>query len=100
MISQVQADGVLQCTRAAVAPAANLLLRQLCEPTLHLVDPGRVRGCEVQVEAGVSEQPTMDERRLMRAVVVQDKMLVHDSRPLSSGAASALLSATTTPVER
>jgi hypothetical protein len=57
-----------------VAAATNLLLSQLGEPALHLIDPGRVRGREVEVEAGMSEQPAMDQRCLVRTVVVQDKM--------------------------
>jgi hypothetical protein len=54
VIGQEQADGVLRCTRAAVAPTPDLFFGQRREPSLHLIDPGRVRGSEVEVEAGVS----------------------------------------------
>src|SRR4051794_29657239 len=57
-----------------MAGTANVLFSQLCEPALHLIDPGRVGGREVEVEAGVSEQPAVDQRRLVGAVIVQDEM--------------------------
>ena len=56
VVGQVQADGILQCTRAAVAATPKLLFGQGGEPALDLVDPGRVGRREVQVEAWVSEQ--------------------------------------------
>jgi len=74
VIGQVYADGIVKRTRAAVAAAANLLFSQLSKPALHLIDPGRVGGREVKVEARVPKQPAVDQRRLVGAVVVQDEM--------------------------
>ena len=62
--------------RAVVAAAPKRLLRQRREPAFHLIDPRRVRRREMQVEARVAEQPAMDERCLMRGVVVQDDVHV------------------------
>jgi len=56
---QVEADGVLELTGAAVRPAIGALLGEPGEPALDLVDPGRLSRREVQVEA----RPT-DERVL------------------------------------
>ena len=72
--SEIQADGVLQCTRAAVAAAPDLLLGECPKPTFDLVDPGGVGRREVQVEPGMAQQPTLDKRRLVRAVIVEDQM--------------------------
>ena len=70
MVGQVHADGILECARAAVTAAPKLLLGQVGKPPLHLVDPGRVRRREVQVETRVAQQPAVDERCLVRGVVV------------------------------
>src|SRR2546421_9880695 len=64
---QVEPDAVLQGSRAAVGAASQLLLGEHGEPTLDLVDPRGVGGREVKVEAGVSEQPAVDQRRLVGA---------------------------------
>ncbi len=73
---QVQPNGVLQRTGAAMTAPAKLLVGEDGEPALHLVDPRRVGGREVQVEAWVAQQPAMDERRLVSAVIVQDEVHV------------------------
>src|SRR5439155_8991260 len=54
---QVEPDGVLQGSPAAVSSASQLLLGEQGEPTLDLVDPRGVGGREVKLEAGVAEQP-------------------------------------------
>ena len=55
MCGEEQADRVLQRPRTAVASAPNLLLGQLGEPAFHLVDPGRVGRCEVEMETWMAE---------------------------------------------
>src|SRR3972149_6749022 len=70
----VDADGVLELAGAAVRPAAQLLLGETGEPALDLVDPGRVGGREVHVEARVGGQPAPDERGLVGPVVVDDQV--------------------------
>ena len=52
---EVEANGILQSARAAVAPATDLLFGELSEPTFHLIDPGRVGGREMQVESRVAD---------------------------------------------
>src|SRR4051794_32067572 len=74
VIGQVPADSILQRARAAMTAPTKLLLRQVGEPALHLVDPGRVRRREVQVKTRMSEQPAVDERRLVGGVVVQNEV--------------------------
>src|SRR3990172_5196096 len=71
---EVDADGVLELAGAAVRPAAQLLLGETGEPALDLVDPGRVGGREVHVEARVARQPAPDERCLVGPVVVDDQV--------------------------
>src|SRR5712692_2631721 len=50
---ETHTDRILQCARAAVAAASNLLLGERGEPAFHLVDPGRVGGREMHLEAWV-----------------------------------------------
>jgi len=63
-----------------VTATSDLLLGESREPALHLVDPGRVGGGEVQLEARMAQQPALDERCLVRGVVVQDEMHLEVSR--------------------
>ena len=67
---EVKPDGIFQGARAAMGSAPDLLLRQLGEPALDLVDPGRVGGREVKVEPRVTSQPSMDQK----ALVVEDQV--------------------------
>ena len=56
--------------------AAELAVGQLGEPPLDQVHPAGTRGCEVQVKAGVAQQPLFDFRGLVRGVVVTDQVQV------------------------
>jgi Sulfate permease family len=71
---KVKSDGALQRSDAAVTAAPDLLFGESCKPTLDLVDPGGIRRCEVNMEAWVAEQPTLDQRSFVRAVVVEDQV--------------------------
>src|SRR5680860_1675814 len=50
------------------------LVRQFPEPPLHQVQPGRGRGCEMQVEPRMFLQPGPDVGMFMCRVIVEDKM--------------------------
>ena len=54
--------------------ATDLLAREDREPTLHEIEPGRTGGCKVKMKTGTLGQPPVDRGRLVRRVVVQDKM--------------------------
>ena len=57
-------------------------LAEQAEPPLHLVQPGRVGGCEVQMEAWPRRQPLLDLGVLVRRVVVQYQVDVQLRRHL------------------
>ncbi len=44
------------------------------EPALDLIEPGRVGGREVKMEAGVTRQPSTGLGMLVRSVVIDDEM--------------------------
>lgn len=71
---QVETDGILEGARAAMRPTPDLLVREHREPALDLVDPGAVRGREMQLEARVPQQPAVHQGGLVRAVVVKHQM--------------------------
>src|SRR5207247_10902047 len=60
----------------SMCAAAYPLLGQLCEPALDQVQPGGVGGREVEVEAGMPDQPLLDGWRLVGRVVVEDQVEV------------------------
>ncbi len=53
---------------------------ELGRPGLDRVEPGRTRGCEMKMEAGVLLQEALDGVRLVRAAVVQDEMQIDPGR--------------------
>src|SRR6266849_9565708 len=55
-------------------PPADLLLSQRGEPPLDEIDPRALRWREVDMEARMPRQPAVDQRRLVRAGVVDDEM--------------------------
>lgn len=65
------AFGVLD---GAVDTALELLLREFGELRLPQVQPGRTRRCEVQVEAGMCQQPLLDGGCLVGDVVVENQV--------------------------
>ena len=52
----------------------NLFLRQLAEPAFDQVHPGCPGWREVQVKPGVPQQPAVDHRGFVGAVVVEDQV--------------------------
>ena len=54
--------------------AAEFAGGQLGEPAFDEVEPGRKGGGEVQVKAGMPEQPLLDRLGLVGGVVVQDQV--------------------------
>lgn len=69
---QVLLDGGLEFPRAPMDPTPELLLGEGGEPTLHLVEPRRPDRGEVQVVARVTQEPAVDQGRLVGPVVVQN----------------------------
>jgi arabinofuranosyltransferase len=59
---------------AAKRPTANRSLGDQVEPDLDLIEPRRIGGRVVDVEAGARGEPTTDARVLVRRVVVDDEM--------------------------
>src|SRR3989441_5571675 len=70
----VIADGALQFEGTAVRTPTKLPVCELGEEALDLIDPGRAFGREMDMKARASQQPALDQRRLVRAVVVEDEM--------------------------
>ena len=67
----VREDGLAQLGHAGMRSPAQCLLGEHAEESLHEIEPRRVRGREVQMEARMPEQPTVHDRRAMRRQVVQ-----------------------------
>ncbi len=59
---EVLADGVLQFAGAAMDAAAQLFFGEACEPAFHQVEPRGAGRREVQMEARMTQQPTLDGR--------------------------------------
>src|SRR4030095_11831207 len=72
----VPPNGGFQLPRAAMGTAADLALRPGREPALDQVDPRTPRRREVDMEARMPRQPAVDQRRLVRAGVVDNEMNV------------------------
>ena len=73
-------DGGLELRHTLVGAAAQLLVRQLGEPSLHETQPRPVRGCEMDVKPWTLGEPVPNERCFMRAVVVHDDVHVEVTR--------------------
>ncbi len=80
---QVEANGVFKLSCASVGSALDLFFGERCEPALDLVDPGRVGGREVDLEAGMPDEPAADEGRLVSARVIENEMHAEVGRNLS-----------------
>src|SRR3979411_125937 len=70
----VPGDSGFEFLRAAMHAAAQLLLSEGGKPPLDQVDPGRPGRREVHVVARMAGKPSLDTRRLVCAVVVQNQM--------------------------
>ena len=77
---EVAEDGRLELGGAAMRAAADLLLGEEREEGLDEVDPGRSGRREVEMVARVFGQPAMDQRRLVRADVVEDDVDLETGR--------------------
>ena len=80
MVVEVVANRRLQFARAAMDSARQLPLGQGGKPALYQVGPGGTRRREMQVVARALGEPTLDERRLVSAVVIQNQMRVQVGR--------------------
>ena len=76
----VLADRRFEGERAPMRSAADLLLAQQSEPALDQIQPRGARRREVEVHARMSRAPAVNERRLVRAVVVDNQVDVEGGR--------------------
>lgn len=67
-------DSCDQVSDASEATSTDRLLGDKSEPTLHLIEPGRVGGSVVDLEAGTFCKPESDPGMLVSGVVVDDQM--------------------------
>src|SRR5260221_1972459 len=70
----VLANRAFEFDGGAMRSASQLLVGEVREEALHLVDPRGAGRSEVKVEARMAKQPALDERGLVGAVVVENKM--------------------------
>lgn len=66
----IASDIAFQLDDALVRGSLDLPLREQREPSLDLVEPGAVRRREVEVEAGVLREPSLDRWCLVSRIVV------------------------------
>jgi hypothetical protein len=76
VLIEVVSDGLLQLTHAREDAAPDALGRDLREEPLDEVEPGSGGRREVQLEAGMRDEPSLHLGRLVRTVVVEDEMHV------------------------
>ena len=76
-------DGRLQFPGAAVDAPPKLFLGEGGEPALHEVHPGAAGRREVDMDPGMPHQPAVNQRGLMRAGVVDNKVEVQRRRDRS-----------------
>ncbi len=77
---EVAANGLLELLGRAMSAATDVALRERCEPTLDLVEPGCRGRSEVDVEPRVACEPGSDRRGLVRPVVVHHEVDVQLGR--------------------
>jgi hypothetical protein len=68
------ANGVLQLVGAAIDAAEQLFLGEACEPAFHQVQPRGTGRCEAQMEAQMTQHPTLDSRIFLSGVIVNDQI--------------------------
>jgi len=71
---------VSEFSGAAVNAAAQLPFGKEREPAFDQVKPGTTGGGEVQLEARVPQQPTLDGRGLVRVVIVKNQVQIRRAR--------------------
>jgi len=67
-------DLALQISHGVEGAAADSLLRDQPEPAFDLIEPGRIGGGVMQMEARSTRQPSFDSGVFVRAVIVGDQM--------------------------
>ena len=73
-------DGRDQGPDAVKAATADTLLAEVPEPALNEVEPRATGRSEMEAKAGMTPEPALDGRALVRAGVVEDEMEVHVAR--------------------
>ena len=79
---EVVADGVFQFAGAAMDAAAQLFFGKASEPAFDQVEPGGAGRREVQMKARMTQQPALDGRGFVGAVIVDDQMQRESARDL------------------
>jgi len=74
-------NGAFELANAVEGAAANGFIGYACEPTFDQIQPGRARGCEVEMEAGMTGKPLLHLGMLVGAVVVADEVQVEAAVP-------------------
>lgn len=77
-MGHVIVDFTDQVAHAAERPPPNRLLRDKSEPALHLIEPARVGGRVVNVEAAMACEPSLDRGMFVGGVVVDPRPLARD----------------------
>ena len=80
VVFEVSTDRSFQFAGAAVSPAAQLLFGEQREPALDQVEPGAAGRGEVQMEARMAQQPALDGRGLVGAVIIEDQVQLQFTR--------------------
>ena len=62
----------LEIERGREDPSRNAIAFEFAEPEFHLIEPGAVRRCVVQLDARMLRQPCLHGRGLVRGQVIDD----------------------------
>ena len=73
-VADIRVDDVHEFADTGHGEAPELAIVELTEETLHEIQPGGAGGNEVEVDAGMSLQPTTHLLVFVRGVVVEDDM--------------------------
>jgi len=71
---EIVINGAFQRGHAAMRAPFDLFAIELRKPAFDEIHPGGARGGEVHIKPWALRQPALNERRLVRAVVVEDEM--------------------------
>ena len=77
---QVVLDRIDEFVRAAMHAASDLFLGEVDEPAFDQIEPGSARRGEMDVIPRAFSEPTSDERRFVRRVVIENQMDIQVTR--------------------
>ena len=67
-------DRLAQMRHAGMRSSSQRLLSEHSEEPLHEIEPRRVGGCEMKVDAGMAQQPPLDRRRAVGRQIIEDNV--------------------------